>query len=108
MQSFDCTGYTLPVFDTIWAGLNGLGVAIAASSSDADWQKQYGGGSRSTTIVSGLLWIGISGASAAYGYSKAEACTNARSEMENREYFGVPRKIVPRAASGPTRPSWKP
>ena len=41
-QSFDCTGYTLPVFDTIWAGLNALGAAIAATTSDEDWQKKYG------------------------------------------------------------------
>jgi hypothetical protein len=43
VQSFDCTGYTLPVFDTIWAGLNALGAAIAATTSDEDWQKKYGG-----------------------------------------------------------------
>lgn len=104
LQSFDCTGYTLPVFDTIWAGLNGLGAAIAATSSDADWQKRSGGVSRSTTVVSGLLWVGISGASAAYGYSKAEACTNARNDMENREYFGIPRRsprYLPRPRPSP-------
>jgi len=111
VQSFDCTGYTFPVLDTIWAGLNGLGAAIAATSSDADWQKTYGGVSRSTTIVSGLLWVGISGASAAYGYSKAEACTNARNEMENREYFGISRRshrYLPPRRPAPSPPPPRP
>jgi hypothetical protein len=115
VESFDCTGYTLPVLDTIWAGLNGLGAAIAASSSDVDWQKKYAGASRSTTIVSGLLWVGISGVSAAYGYSKAEECTNARNEVENREYFGSPRRAPrylpprrPAPSPPPPRPSTDP
>lgn len=92
MESFDCTEYTLPVLDTIWAGLNGLGAAIAATASDDDWQKKYGGASRATTVISGLLWVGVSGSSALYGYSKAEECTNAREEMEDREYRRILRQ----------------
>jgi hypothetical protein len=109
VHPFDCTGYTLPVLDTIWAGLNALGAAIAATASDDEWQKTYGGGSRSATIMSGLLWVGISGTSAAYGYSKAEACANARDEVEDREYLRSLRRSPrylprPRPAPGPPPP----
>jgi hypothetical protein len=92
---FDCAGYAEPVIDTIWAGLNGLGALVAAGTSQADWNSKPEFGSRSVTIASGLIWLGLSGASAIYGYSNAQKCSEAKDERMNRRIFV-------------TRPSWSP
>jgi hypothetical protein len=84
VQSFDCTGYTLPVLDTIWAGLNGFGAISAAASTDDEWNSRTSIASRSTTIAVGLVWLALSGASAAYGYSTARECTKAKDDVADR------------------------
>src|ERR1035441_4655991 len=81
---FDCSGYAEPVIDTVWAGLNGLGALVAAGTSQADWNSKPEFGSRSVTIASGLVWLGLSGASAIYGYSNAQRCSEAKDERVNR------------------------
>jgi hypothetical protein len=92
---FDCSGYAEPVIDTVWAGLNGLGTLVAAGTSQADWNSKPEFGSRSATIASGLIWLGLFGASAIYGYSNAQKCSEAKDERMNRRIFV-------------TRPSWPP
>lgn len=87
---FDCSGYAEPVIDTVWAGLNGLGTLVAAGTSQADWNSKPEFGSRSATIASGLIWLGLSGASAIYGYSNAQKCSEAKDERMNRRIFGIP------------------
>ena len=63
MQAFDCTSSVVaPVLDTIWAGLNGLGAAVALGQSDRDYAGRTP--DRGTTIGVGLAWLAVSGASA--------------------------------------------
>lgn len=94
-MSLDCSGYTLPVLDTIWAGLNGLGALTAASMSQGEWDKKYSY-SRSETMAVGLVWLGISGASAIYGYTKAHECSEAMDEASERpRYLPRPRRQQP-------------
>ena len=78
------------MIDTIWAGLNGLGALVAAGTSQAEWNSKPEFGSRSVTIASGLVWLGLSGASAIYGYSNAQKCSEAKDERMNRRIFGIP------------------
>jgi hypothetical protein len=87
MGIIDCSGTTLPVLDTIWAGLNGLGALQAVSTDDETWKKQNSSYDRSTVIASGLLWVVVSGVSAAYGYHNASECKRVKAEM--RDGFGV-------------------
>jgi hypothetical protein len=78
---FDCsTSYAPPVLDTIWAGLNGLGAAVAAGQSDAEW-KQNNSSDRGTVVGVGLVWLAVSGASAIYGYNKVAACHEAKEKL---------------------------
>ena len=54
---FDCsTSYAPPILDTIWAGLNGAGAAIAMSKSDAEWERTQTN-DRAATIAVGLTWL---------------------------------------------------
>jgi hypothetical protein len=93
---FDCsTSYVPPVLDTVWAGLNGLGAVIAAGQSEAEWRSKNNY-SQSTVIASGLIWLGVSGASAIYGYSKAGSCNEARAQLMLRQSRPAP------------TPSWPP
>jgi hypothetical protein len=100
---FDCSGYAEPVIDTVWAGLNGLGALVAAGTSQADWNSKPEFGSRSATIASGLVWLGLSGASAIYGYSNAQKCSEAKTERMNRRLLvtgpGWPSPILPSYSS---------
>jgi hypothetical protein len=102
-QPSDCSGYALPVLDTVWAGLNGIGAMTAASTSQAEWDSKKEFASRSTTIAVGLLWLGISGASAIYGYSNASKCSEAMADTEDRpRYLPRPRRTEP------SRPTYSP
>ena len=99
----DCSGYALPVLDTVWAGLNGIGAMTAASTSQVEWDSKKEYASRSTTIAVGLLWLGIYGASAIYGYSNASKCSEAMADTEDRpRYLPLPRR------PGPFRPTYSP
>lgn len=103
---FDCSGNAAPVLDTVWAGLNGLGAVIAASSSDASWKQQGQTSDRSTTVAVGVMWLAVSGASAIYGYHNAAACTDAKEEMMNESVrYRPPRRkrYVPPKAPPPPR-----
>ena len=88
--------------DTVWAGLNGLGALVAAGTSQAEWDSKKEFAPRSTTIASGLLWLGLSGASAIYGYSNAHKCTEAKEDMEER-----PRYLPSRRPSSPPGPAYE-
>jgi hypothetical protein len=78
---FDCsTSYAPPVLDTIWAAANGLGAASAAGTSEAKWNAENST-SRDAVIAVGLIWLGVSGASAIYGYNKVASCRQAKDQM---------------------------
>ena len=81
MGNIDCSGYTAPVLDAIWAGLNAIGAMQAAAATDETWKRDQPEYDRSTVMTSGFLWLAISGTSAIYGLSNASACERARAEM---------------------------
>jgi hypothetical protein len=103
---FSCSGYTAPVLDTIWAGLNGIGAMTAANASDETWKKENPGYDRSTVMISGLTWMLVSGASAIYGYHIASVCADAKEGIydERRPYRRPSRRerYVPPDAPPPT------
>jgi len=81
MPYFDCsTSYAPPVLDSIWAGLNGFGAILALATSEAEWQRERDV-DRKVAIISGLLWLGLSGASAMYGYREVGACKAATQQL---------------------------
>jgi hypothetical protein len=85
MPYFDCTSsVAAPVLDTVWAGLNGLGAASAASASDAQWKAQGQSNERGTVAVVGLVWLMISGASAIRGYQLTSDCREAKGQLAAR------------------------
>jgi hypothetical protein len=91
---FDCsTSYAPPILDTIWAGLNGAGAAIALSKSDAEWKRTQTN-DRAATIAVGLTWLAVSGASAIYGYKTVSDCHEAR-EPHRRPRFPLPVETPP-------------
>jgi hypothetical protein len=86
LPAFSCsTSYAPPVLDTVWAGLNGFGMATAAGKSDEEWKASGNKYDRSTVIGVGLLWLVVSGASAIYGYQKVASCTDAREKLAQRQ-----------------------
>ncbi len=83
MQAFDCTSSVVaPVLDTIWAGLNGLGAAVALGQSDRDYAGRTP--DRGTTIGVGLAWLAVSGASAIYGFTQTQTCRRAKEDLYTR------------------------
>ncbi len=80
MASFDCSESNgWPIFDTIWAGLNGLG-AISAAGDDTNPDKDQ-------VVAVGLGWLLVSGISAIHGYSQVSDCKKAKREHEE---YGAP------------------
>lgn len=108
----DCSGYALPILDTMWAGLNGIGALRAASTDDATWRRQSQPYDRSLVMVVGVGWLVVSGLSAIHGYGNGAACAEAQEEAaaldERRRYLrSLPRRnAVPRppAPSPPAVP----
>jgi hypothetical protein len=96
MVTFECSdSKALPVLDTIWAGLNGLGAASAANDNQNPDQGQI--------IAVGLAWLAVSGISAIYGFSKVSACSDAKQQRDERLSQGG------FAAPAPTPvPAWSP
>jgi hypothetical protein len=105
---FDCSGYTAPVLDTIWAGLNLIGAMSAAGTSQTDWDRTQHTASRGVTIGVGLAWFGISGVSAAYGYKMASACRDRTEEAADRPRRVPPRRPPPRRQPLPGQPGYVP
>ena len=94
-MGLDCSGYTLPVLDTIWAGLYGLSAISVARMSQEEWDKKYAY-SRPAMVIGDFLWLGIYGASAVYGYAKAHECSEAMDEAaEPPRYLPQPRRQQP-------------
>jgi hypothetical protein len=91
---FDCsTSYAPPILDTIWAGLNGAGAAIALSKSDAEWERTQAN-DRAATIAVGLTWLAVSGVSAIYGYKMVSDCNEAK-EPRRHPRFPLPIETPP-------------
>jgi hypothetical protein len=116
---FDCsTSYAPPVLDTIWAGLNGLGMAVALSTSEADWKRTQNN-DQSTTAMVGLVWLAVSGSSAIYGYKTVNDCNQAKERYHPRypapdatpparSLLILPRPSVPPAPAAPPVPPTAP
>jgi hypothetical protein len=104
---FDCSGNAAPVLDTVWAGLNGLGSVIAASSSDESWKQQGQTSDRTTSFFVGVMWVAVSGASAIYGYHNAAACSDAKEEVMSESVRYRPsrrtRYVPPKTPAPPPR-----
>lgn len=108
MPTFDCSdGAGWPVFDVIWAALNGIGAASAAGSEEMNEMNE--GASRGQVIGVGLAWLVISGASAIYGFGKVGECRNAKQQLAERNYNpGSPATVSPVPAPGRPRPAGAP
>jgi hypothetical protein len=82
MPSFRCSESSAwAVVDAIWAGLNGVGAAVAAGDDANPDQDQI--------VLVGLGWLVLSGTSAIYGFSKVSECNSAKDLQEQRYYPGV-------------------
>ena len=79
MGSFECSeSNAWPVIDAIWAGLNGIGAASAASDDQNPNQGQV--------VAVGLAWLAVSGISAIYGFTKVSDCHAAKRLRDERYY----------------------
>jgi hypothetical protein len=88
LPMFDCTsGRLVPGLDVAWTVLQTLNLAIAASSSDAEWDDNFGGDapfSRGTAIPLYAVLAGLGAAGAYYGFTKTAECRQARMELMMR------------------------
>jgi hypothetical protein len=92
LVTFECSGSRAwPTFDLIWAALNGIGAASAA--------EDEANPDRGQIITVGLVWLAVSGVSAAYGFSKVSECEKAKRARDERYGRGLaaPAPASPRA-----------
>ncbi len=73
-----------PIIDAIWAGLNGLGAAVAVSAEEGTGEGEIE--NRGQVIAVGLAWLAISGSASIYGFSKTGKCRHARRVQMQRMY----------------------
>ena len=79
MDYFACTeGNTVPVLDAVWAGLNGLGAALALTGDENDYEN------RDQIVVVGAAWFVVSGLAAREGRSRVRACREAKATQAAR------------------------
>jgi hypothetical protein len=92
--SFECSeSNAAPVIDAIWAALNGIGAASAASNDQLMNREQV--------MTVGLTWLAVSGISAIYGFSKVSQCNDAKRLRDGRyESERKPASVSAPAASG--------
>jgi hypothetical protein len=77
---FSCTqSNTMPVLDAIWAGLNGLGAAVALSADESTLQD------RNQTVAVGAAWLVVSGLSARTGFRRTNQCRAATMQLVQRQ-----------------------
>jgi len=80
---FQCSeGNGWPIFDTVWAALNGIGALSAAGSSEEENPD------RGQIIAVGAAWLVLSGASAIYGFGRTSACRKAKQKQMNTQLSG--------------------
>ena len=92
LPAFPCTtSYAAPVVDTLWGGLAGVNVL-------GQLAFEQGG----EAVGTGLVFLGLAGASAIYGYSKVGQCRDAQAELKLRGY----RPPLPHPPAPPPRSSW--
>jgi hypothetical protein len=96
---FDCSGYALPILDTLWVAANGITAARAMGTSDVTWKQQNHDYDRMDVIAVGTVWVIVSGISAIYGYKNAAQCARATDEMPSK------RKPPPAPPGLPTAPT---
>src|SRR5437763_6160423 len=90
MVAFDCTSsVAAPVLDGVWAGLNLAGALAAAGANEHNWSGPY---DTTTTVIVGVGWAIVSGASAAYGFAQTNACRQAKDELYARLSSQQPRR----------------
>ena len=84
LASFDCSESNgWPIFDVIWAGLNGLGAATAGNTPDMTGNGGTSTGpSQGEVVAVGVTWLVVSGVSAIYGFSKTSECRDAKQRRE--------------------------
>lgn len=79
MTAFSCTeSNTGPVLDLVWAGLNVLGAAAAASDPGAYENPDQ-------IVVVGLSWGVVSSLSASSGFHKSKECRRALQQLAARQ-----------------------
>lgn len=92
--AFDCTtSRGWPVFDVIWAGLNGLGAASAAGEDASTTTQPEDGPSRDQVVLIGLGWLVVSGISAIYGFNKTAECSTAKRQRD--AHYVLPAQPAP-------------
>jgi hypothetical protein len=85
MPYFTCTqSNVVPILDAVWAGLNGLGAAIALTTDQREFEFDYDQ-SRNQTIVVGAGWLLLSGFSAYSGFERTAACRDATMKLFVRQ-----------------------
>jgi|GEM_PF-3585240 len=84
LASFDCSESNgWPIFDVIWAGLNGLGAATAGDTPEMTSNGGTSTGpSQDEVVAVGVTWLVVSGISAIYGFSKTSECRTAKHRGE--------------------------
>jgi hypothetical protein len=81
---FTCTESNLvPALDAIWAGLNGLGAARAASAEDGTYVNQ------DEAMLVGTMWLVVSGLSSHSGFRKTKSCRTAVQQLTLRLQTGA-------------------
>lgn len=97
MAALDCTTSRIgPVLDTVWSALQVLNVVTAVSSTDAEWDEQFGGNAPFSRKAAVPLYATLGAAGIAgmyYGFTRTSQCRAAKNELNTRlmnEHFGVP------------------
>ena len=79
---FDCTqSRVAPILDTAFTVVQGLNFAVAASDSDAEWDRQFSGDPPIARTTAMGVYVGFAALGAAgmyYGYSKTADCRAAK------------------------------
>lgn len=85
---FECTTSRLgPGLDVIWTALQALNLATALSSSEAEWDENFGGSAPLSRSASIPLYsaLGVLGAAGMYyGFSRTGRCRDAKAELAAR------------------------
>ncbi len=91
LPTVDCSyRNTAPVVDTVLAGLAVLDLAIAAGSTEQQWEDLNLGQKQSTVLTLALVRLALYGGSAIYGYSKTSSCRQAREAAQRRQGWPAP------------------
>lgn len=93
LPTVDCsTSRVVPILDTVWTALMTLNLIGAASTDDAQWDKNFEPNdppfSRKAGMVTYAVAAAAGGAGMVYGYLKTGACRRAKAEWTLRMQQG--------------------